>query len=352
MEIQQDNTKISVIVPVYRAEPYLRQCIDSLLAQTYSDFELILVDDGSPDKSGAICDEYAQKDCRVQVIHKPNGGVSSARNTGLDAATGRFVVFADSDDYVGSGYLSGLLETFRESGANLKTLVISDYQPFCSKWEEARSFPEPFTAELDQGTAEPQVFRDLAFGFRIFPPYCKLYSRELIETEHIRFDTGLRTAEDFDFNLRYINHTEKILYVPNVQYYYRLGEYVGSAGSRGSFGNSEVRSAHIMAHGMTELAKRLGVYNDVHEELCLWAANKHYFNRLRMLFAAAGVLSIAERRKYYRALVSDRLYRGLYRRGIRRSENSTTRRIGVFCDCFFAWELFYALLRFQIRKKK
>ena len=91
---------ISVIVPVYKVELYLRQCVDSLLAQTYSNLEIILVDDGSPDGCPAICDEYARKDSRVRVIHKPNGGLSDARNVGLDAARGEYIGFIDSDDWV------------------------------------------------------------------------------------------------------------------------------------------------------------------------------------------------------------------------------------------------------------
>ena len=91
---------VSVIVPVYKVENVLHYCIDSILNQTYKNFELILVDDGSPDNSGKICDEYAKKDNRIKVIYKENGGVSSARNCGIDAAKGKYVCFVDSDDYV------------------------------------------------------------------------------------------------------------------------------------------------------------------------------------------------------------------------------------------------------------
>ncbi|MDT6814838.1 glycosyltransferase, partial [Enterococcus faecium] len=92
--------EISIIVPVYKVEKYLRKCVDSILAQTFTDFEVILVDDGSPDNSGKICDEYAEKDNRVRVIHKENGGLSSARNAGIDVARGKYLGFVDSDDYI------------------------------------------------------------------------------------------------------------------------------------------------------------------------------------------------------------------------------------------------------------
>ena len=100
---------ISVIVPVYNTEKYLHRCVDSILAQTFTDFELLLIDDGSTDKSGAICDEYAQKDSRVRVFHKENGGVSSARNVGLKNGRGEWISFVDSDDWVKKNFLDKLI---------------------------------------------------------------------------------------------------------------------------------------------------------------------------------------------------------------------------------------------------
>ena len=100
-----NTPKISVIVPVYNVEQYLPRCIESILAQTYNDFELLLINDGSSDNSGNICDEYAKNNSRVRVFHKENGGVSSARNMGLDNAQGEYVVFVDSDDFIRNKYL-------------------------------------------------------------------------------------------------------------------------------------------------------------------------------------------------------------------------------------------------------
>ena len=102
--------KISIIVPVYNAEKYLHRCIESILAQTFKDFELLLIDDGSKDSSGYICDEYAEKDERVRVLHKVNGGVSSARNLGLNNARGEWGTFADSDDEVCEDWLSTFVD--------------------------------------------------------------------------------------------------------------------------------------------------------------------------------------------------------------------------------------------------
>ena len=95
-----NNPKVSVIVPVYNIEKLLQRCIDSILAQTFTDFELLIIDDGSKDKSGEICDEYAEKDARIRVFHKQNGGVSSTRNLGRDEAKGKYIAFVDSDDFI------------------------------------------------------------------------------------------------------------------------------------------------------------------------------------------------------------------------------------------------------------
>ena len=106
--------ELSIIVPVYKVEPYLRRCIDSILAQTFRDFELILIDDGSPDNCGAICDEYAAKDSRIIVIHQKNQGVSAARNAGLDIAKGTYLGFVDSDDWIEPEMYETMIATAKE----------------------------------------------------------------------------------------------------------------------------------------------------------------------------------------------------------------------------------------------
>lgn len=116
--------KISVIVPVYKAEAYLHRCVDSIIAQTFTDWELLLVDDGSPDRSGDICDEYASKDARIRVFHKENGGVSSARQKGLDEAIGEYTIHADPDDWVEPMMLEELYKKAKEDDADM---VICDF---------------------------------------------------------------------------------------------------------------------------------------------------------------------------------------------------------------------------------
>lgn len=118
------NPLISVIVPIYNVEKYLARCVDSIVNQTYKDFELILVDDGSPDNSGKICDEYAKKDSRIKVVHKKNGGLSDARNAGMAVATGEYISFIDSDDYVSDDFFECLLDVMNKKTAILLSAVL------------------------------------------------------------------------------------------------------------------------------------------------------------------------------------------------------------------------------------
>ena len=113
--------QISVIVPVYKVEKYIHKCVDSILAQTFTDFELWLVDDGSPDHCGAICDEYAQIDTRVKVIHKKNGGLSDARNAALDVMNGKYIFFVDSDDWISEDALEIMYSALERTGAKVAT---------------------------------------------------------------------------------------------------------------------------------------------------------------------------------------------------------------------------------------
>ena len=120
--------EISIIVPVYKVEKYLDTCVRSILAQTFTDFELILVDDGSPDQCGALCDAYAVEDSRIVVIHKENGGLSSARNAGIEAARGTYIGFVDSDDYIAPDMYSFLYENMKKARAEIEN-VETDGQP-------------------------------------------------------------------------------------------------------------------------------------------------------------------------------------------------------------------------------
>ena len=170
--------KISVIVPVYNTEKYLHRCIDSILSQTFTDFELLLIDDGSKDSSGVICDEYAAKDSRVRVFHKENGGVSSARNLGLDNAKGDRITFVDADDWVENKYIENL---FEKSLGDVD-LVFS----YATIYNGCSSYKENYPSRIIEACDLDLLFKENDLHWHT-SPWAKLYRRYLIELNNIRF---------------------------------------------------------------------------------------------------------------------------------------------------------------------
>ena len=204
---------VSVIVPIYNSEKYLKRCVDSILSQTFSDFELLLVDDGSTDGSGSICDEYSVKDSRVRVFHKENGGVSSARNLGLDNARGEWITFVDSDDYLEKSFLAELSE-FEDVD-----FVISGGR-FINK---GRNY-------APQSISKMKVEDDLPFmdeqlmQIYLRTPWAKLYKHSIILQNNLRFDSCLYIGEDTEFNLRYMQSVECVGFSSEALYCYNDDE--------------------------------------------------------------------------------------------------------------------------------
>ena len=190
---------ISVIVPVYKAEKYLHRCVDSILAQSYTNFELLLIDDGSPDNCGAICDEYAAKDSRVRVFHKENGGVSSARNLGLDNARGEWVTFVDSDDWISDEFLTKLKE------CDDADLVIGGCVSTIG-WNELL-----FDKKYDSSSTFPNFLNKYLTSLYLRTPWSKLFKITIITNNHIRFDEKIRYGEDTIFVYQYLCCCESVV---------------------------------------------------------------------------------------------------------------------------------------------
>ena len=212
--------KISVIVPVYKVEPYLRKCLDSIVNQTYRNLEIILVDDGSPDNCGAICDEYAAKDQRVRVIHKANGGLSSARNAALEIATGAYIGFVDSDDWIEVKMFEVLLSGLQTAGADISV---------CGHYEEYKSHRKEFTwpkqLVLDKERALEKLLQNDQMKNLVWD---KLFCRNLFD--NIRFPEG-KTFEDMAIMHWLFLQAEKVVCLPNALYHYlqRSGSIVDDA---------------------------------------------------------------------------------------------------------------------------
>ena len=202
---------ISIIVPIYNSESTLRCCLDSVINQSFSDWELLLIDDGSSDKSGEICDEYAAVDQRIQVFHKANGGVSSARNIGLDYAKGEWVTFVDADDFIREFYLVHLLEHSQKQ----VDLVISYAEIHNGNDIQKELYPSKL---VDETNFESMfVENDMHWHTS---PWSKLYKRCIIEEFHLRFSEGMHIGEDAVFLYTYILCSNKIYISDDTDYCY------------------------------------------------------------------------------------------------------------------------------------
>lgn len=211
--------KISVIVPVYNSEKYIRRCVDSILTQSFSDFELLLIDDGSSDMSGRICDKYAETDSRIRVFHKQNGGVSSARNLGLTNAQGEWVTFVDSDDFVYDSYLDNydVYNSYSFDLINQGLRIDKDFNG-CSEFK--------FSFDGDRDSWLNEATQNGTFGYCVI----KLFKLDIIRINKIQFNTEIRFQEDELFVLSYLSVCNSVKSVSKVGYFYFVpdwGKYVG-----------------------------------------------------------------------------------------------------------------------------
>lgn len=232
---------VSIIVPVYNAESTLRRCADSILEQSYPDFELILVDDGSKDASPLICDGYMQKDARVRVIHKPNSGASATRNLGIAEARGRYLQFVDSDDWLTPDATEKLVAAAEAQQADL---VIADFYRVSGKLVASKHRVMPVGVMTRREYASKMMENPASFYYGVL--WNKLYRRELVVQNHLEMNPALRICEDFMFNLEYLRVAQYIVAVPSPVYYYVRTK------------NSIVSQTY----GMTTLKIRLAAFNE------------------------------------------------------------------------------------------
>ena len=206
---------LSILIPVYNTGDYLRPCLDSILAQTLADWELILIDDGSTDESGTICDEYAAKDERIRVVHKKNEGVSVARNLGLTLAQGEYVGFVDSDDCIAPEMFGDMYQAAMARNANI---VMCDA---VTVYGDGREEPDTITGlEVSSWVAreswKPKLLLEMAGAV-----WRCIYRRDLLEEHGVKFPVGLRFSEDRVFNLYAVGYANGVEYIKS-PYYKRL----------------------------------------------------------------------------------------------------------------------------------
>lgn len=203
--------KISIIIPVYNVEEYLRQCIESVIGQTYNNIEIILVDDGSTDNSGSICDEYREKDSRIIVLHKENGGLSDARNTGINIATGKYITFIDSDDYISADMCQFLYDILKKEMAQISC---------CNRFMVYKNRIEVYGKKehYEVMDSERAIEMMCTWDLVSVSAYAKLYLKDLFK--EIRYPKG-KINEDMYTTHKVFDLAEKIVYDATAKYYYR-----------------------------------------------------------------------------------------------------------------------------------
>ena len=271
------NPKVSFIVPVYNTQEFLPRCLDSLLGQTCPDIEIVVVNDGSPDDSAAIIGKYACKDSRVCVVEKSNGGLSYARNAGMDVARGDIIDFVDSDDYVESNLAEFLVDAFAKEHPEIVVFgAVCEPAELTSKRikqllsPEARTFESFDPALLFSMNAQPYVWR-------------AAYSRELIERESLRFAENVRFAEDVVFQFESYPLSAKTVLAPDKLYHYVMQEksltHVFNAGAK----RMDKVDAHLLVlHEVLERWDRRGLLGLCPGELVTWFLDLVVFDLARL----------------------------------------------------------------------
>lgn len=257
-----ENPKISIIVAVYKAEAYLHRCVDSLLAQTFQDFEILLIDDGSPDNSGKICDDYAKQDSRIHVFHKENGGVGSARQCGIDHARGEYTTHVDPDDWVEPTMLEDLYRKAKEEDADM---VLSD---FYLEYRDNIKYEKQQPSSLKIKS----ILLDLLFNDKVRVSLCgRLIRLSCYKNNNIKFPLHLKYGEDDCVLIKLVCKMRKISYLPYAYYHY----------DRYSNQNSLTRT---LPHSILE---RMSIYNcyraDIHN-IIPWRCNTYWVYMVYDLF--------------------------------------------------------------------
>ena len=211
--------KISIIVPIYNVEKYLGVCIESILSQSYENLEILLVDDGSPDQCGMICEEYAKKDSRIYVIHKKNGGLSDARNAGLDVATGEYIVFVDSDDAIHPKMIEILYKQIKDENVDMSVCSHIEVNENFKGYEKISNEEEVlYLTQIFDGKECNRIIHSDLLGIDMNVMWNKMFPKKIFET--LRFPKG-KIHEDEFVNYLIFYQIQKCAYINQPLYFYR-----------------------------------------------------------------------------------------------------------------------------------
>lgn len=250
--MKQSTPKVSVIIPVYNVEKYIERCVDSVLNQTFQDYEVLLIDDGSTDNSGKICDKYSLKDSRIKVFHKENGGVSSARNLGIDSAKGEWICFIDGDDWVKENYL----RVFFKNKVSLETII---YQGIMieNQWDNKTHTYFSYDTNKFKINNSTKVIKSkiLLDGC----PYCKLFNASIIRNNNIKFNERLSMHEDHVFVWEYLSLMTTIITCNSAEYHYMRYNDMLTLSTKSHSSESYILSGDILNDLLDYLIIKIGI---------------------------------------------------------------------------------------------
>lgn len=262
MKMENNNHKISIVVPVYNVEAYLRRCVDSVLAQTYGNMEVILVDDGSTDDSGKICDEYGKMDERILVHHKPNGGLTSAWKAGVERASGEYVGFVDSDDWIDPDMYERMLELALRENADVTICgLIFDFEdPKIPKRKEISNFDRAVYNREELEALFPSLINDGSFFGRTLQSarVTKLFRMELIRKNMGYCDERVSLGEDMQITIPVLLDARKLCVVQN---FYPYHYWINNKSITGQYDKGYMEKVKLLSERLHSISREKNVYD-------------------------------------------------------------------------------------------
>ena len=297
--------KVSVITPVYKVEDYLPKCLDSIINQSFTDFELIIVDDGSPDKCGEIADEYAKRDARIKVIHKKNGGAPSARNAGMAIAKGKYYYFPDSDDWLSSNYLNQLVKSAEDTGSQL---VISGFtmEFYERKYHQSFKVSKPKKI-FSTKTIVRKNIQNYFDNMMVAVPWNKLYNAAYIKKNNLKFPD--LKWDDLHFNLEVIRNINSVAICSSTGYHFFR--------SRPGSETTTVFDGQLYKRRKEQFEHILSVYNEwkITDPCIMSVIYGYYAGRLVQCVQEISISNVANKKELVSSVLNDDLTKVAFKRG-------------------------------------
>ena len=341
--------KISVILPVYKVEAYIHQCMDTVLNQTYSNLEIILVDDGSPDNCGKICDEYAAKDARVIVIHKKNGGAPAARNDALKIATGDWIAYVDPDDWIETNAFEEAIKVAKRDNSDI--VIFNTYINDGKNQKEMQAFPDDFVTD-DKKIIHGMQLSSLSKDYTPFLqnwsqgfPWDKIYRASFMKEHSILWPTNVKANDDVIYTIHAFQFAEKISYLNKTFYHYRVNpESIGH-----KYMPDRVKVDHDIYMEMVRIRDMYHLGEDYNMALYARIIRNVWLCCGRCFFHPSNTKSFTEKLKDISKLLDDEMVREAFEKVDRKKLDRRIRIMAISKRPHPLW--FYAVYRLHQLKK-